>query len=213
MNTDNFRLVLANIVLAYDNLGQARISRDNLLDLLPDVEPQFLDLGQFIVAKYPTISAEIIVLIEANRIEAKVNFPDHDKLVQIPRLVWSAMRAVSRAQLVAYGFNFHSRITIPGDESASRFLLRQFEPTLRNIGVQVGGNLESMSVQLGYRRDAVKHQLNLTPQPEDDSGMIVNMNIHYDTDVLPAEAELTTSYLAGRDRFIQTIQSLFEEAH
>lgn len=213
MDTTNLRLNLANIVLLYDHLEHARISRDRLLDSIPDVEPQFLDLGQIIVTKYPAIDAEIIVIVEANRIEAKVDSPNEDGLVQVPKLALSAKAAVSRAELIAYGYNFHSSLTIPDGDSASGFLLRQFEPTVRKIGTQVGGDLASMSVQLGYVRDDVKYQLNLIPRPEDDSGMTVNMNVHIDARDLPTEAELTSSYLAGRDGFIQTIQSLFEEVH
>ena len=105
MNIENVSIKLANIVLVFDDLINARISRDSLLDLIPDEENiNHIDVGPLFVVKYPESKAEVIILNQERRAEIKIFQPEDDLWTLLPNLCSKVMNAIQESNLTAYGY-------------------------------------------------------------------------------------------------------------
>jgi hypothetical protein len=209
LDTRNLRTSLANIVLVYDGLDQAQISRDTLNRALPGQTPIYTEVPGFIITGFQNVRALVILTIEARRVEIKIDEPTDDSWNTLTHLASIAVTAISNATLVAYGFNIFASLNIIENLDARSFLLEQFGEPVDLISKQLGSPLVSMSAEFIFDRNGARYKLNLIPDEQGGSAMVIRQNVHYDGREFPPEDNLKALYLDNVKSYYETIQHLF----
>jgi hypothetical protein len=208
LDTNNLNIKAANLVMVFDNLNQARISRDTLLRLFPKSAQGHVDIGSFFAVRYPEHSFEVLIFSDERRVELKVAKPIEESWNLIPRIASQVRNAIKNANLKAYGFNLFMDLKL--DESSSKFILHQFNSSLVPIEKSIGEEISSISITMNYTKGDVKFQWVISPKANDDKVISISSNVHFDANKLPLKDDLIATYDSKKKYIIETIGQLFE---
>jgi len=208
MNTEHMSFSLANIVMLYEDLSVAKVSRDKILDIFEGLQPQHLDVNPVFFVRYPTKRIEIYIFINDNRVETKIANPYDDSWNDLIDAGSAVYNAIQGSSLKAFGFNLFTEIS-GIEESATKFLVRQFEKSLSSVEAQIGGKVESLATTLKYIKNKENHQLDILPSVREGSTLDVRLNVQYDKPKLLNRDDLLKNYLDFKEDTIATMGKLF----
>jgi hypothetical protein len=210
VDTTGLSFELANIVVLYRGLRNAKVFRDVLLNLYPDENPTHIDVGPLLAVRYLAHRVEIYVFSDENRVETKILTPAEADWLELPKRASQVYEAIQGAELAVFGFNYFAAIPAPGNEDVNEFLVRTFQSSLDPLAAQLDGDIISFASTIKYTKNQKRHQLQIEAKPE--NLLSLRLNVEYPGGEFPSEEALTQLYLAHRDDFISTIGRLFTNA-
>ncbi len=209
MDIKNLSFELSNIVLLFDNLHNAKISRDQLFSVIENSAVQPIEIGPLIIVRYPEQKTEITVIRDDRRVEIKKIHPSETDWALIPEISTKVYAAFSECNLTSYGFNYFAHIPLESSTNSDAFLVNQFKPSLGEIEKQTGSNITSISTVFKYEGKNGINQISLE-SIEPNNSLRVTLNIHFKSSSLKELANLQECYAEEKENFIKLLTNLFE---
>ncbi len=210
MDISGLSFELANFVMRFNNLNNAKISRDSLLNLYPDLQPEHLEIGPLLAVRYPAHKIEIYLFLAENRVEVKTPEPRDEDWAELPKMAYKVFHAITGVSLTAFGFNYFSNVPAPNDKDGDQFLIGKFDTSLKPLAEQVQGKIFSFASNIRYSKNEEKYELNIGTRPDNAKLLSLRLNVHYNTTTLPVEEKLIGEYSKQKDNFVNTLKRLFE---
>lgn len=209
MDIKTLSFELSNIVLLFDDLHNAKISRDQLFSVFSDSSAQPIDIGPLILIRYPEQNIEITVIKDDGRAEIKKMHPSETDWALLPEISSKVYAAFSGCNLISYGFNYFAHISFEDTLDADTFLVNQFKPSLENIEKQTGSNITNISTTLKYEgKNGINQIAFLAIKP--NNSLRITLNIHFDSSELKDLASLQECYIEEKESFVKLLANLFE---
>lgn len=205
MNINDLSFDLGNIVLLFENMKDAKVSRDTILGLFSS-SSQHVDIGPVFMVRYPDEKVEVYVFFDENRVETKMVNPGTDDWKKICKAASQVYKAISGVSLKAFGFNYFAEV--PTNEESDEFLIKNFKSSLEPLESQINGKIFSVATTIKYLKNETTHQLNIGKSVKQNS-LSLRLNVHYDKSELFEENALTKNYIGLKDEFVNTISKLF----
>jgi len=209
MDISGLSFELANIVMLFQNLKSAKVSRDSILGLYEDSRPEHFDIGPLFVVRYPEQRIEIYVFIEENRVETKILNPSNTDWIELPKVASKVFRAIEGAPLTVFGFNYFAEVPLPQNINGEQFLIDKFDASLKPLAQQVEGKISSIASTVKYSKNEENYELKIGTKAGSVEILSLHLNVHYNKTQLFAERDLIESYSNHKDDFIETIKRLF----
>lgn len=209
MDTTGLSFELANIVMLFKDLNTAKISRDTIFGLYPDLRPDHLDIGPLLVVRYPKLKLEIYLFLDENRVEVKLLAPSGHDWAELPKAASKVFGAIEGVPLTAFGFNYFAEVPVSKNQDGDQFLIDKFRTSLEPLAKQVEGEILSVSSVIRYSKNEEIHQLSLGAKSGNNSLLILRLNVEYNKTELFSEEDLKIKYSSRKDDFIKTIGRLF----
>jgi hypothetical protein len=198
-----------SITLVYDtlDLGPNHIDR-NKIRILPDATPVVMDTPDMLVVIYPT--KNVFLQLGERRIRVIVQRAEQ-KIGTAPVWQWAGRLhgLVTRSNLVAYGFNYDVRLTLPKD--ASTLLVERFAPEAHKWVAPLGAEFRSFIPRIKYARGETLYDLILDPLDTSNvNDLKAHLNVHFASGEFPAEQTLEASYRKEYALFEEGLQKLLK---
>jgi len=209
MDISGLSFELANIVMLFQNLKSAKVSRDSILGLYENSRPEHFDVGPLFVVRHPGQKIEIYVFIDENRVETKILNPSNTDWTELPKVAFKVFHAIDGAPLAAFGFNYFAEVPLPQSQDGDQFLIDKFDASLKPLAQQVGGKIFSIASTVKYSKNEETHELRIGTKAGNAKILSLRLNVHYNKAQLFAERDLIEKYSVHKDNFIETIKRLF----
>lgn len=179
------RYLGSNITTVYEHLDLTQVSRDTIKRSIP--QSNLVDTEDLLIVISPS---GILAQVAEERVVVS------DQTSSIPGRIplWSITpvvhRAMSNPHLTAYGFNYDVGVRLEEDPDALAHLTRLFVPGANGIEEKLNVRSLMFVPRLLYLKDEVRYDLRFDAARSKEDRMIVHLNAHHGTDVLPQEDDL-----------------------
>ena len=212
-------LTVTNIVIVYEALDVAALSRDAARRLIGGNSARLVDGGDVLIVDYPTEAIQFV--FAHRRMQINDNKPVSLSESRLPKLIKEAQKLTKGIRIVAYGFNFDAFITLPDQKKPKEFLKARFLANRKELTQQLSANIEEIALQFKLTEKDLEYNLDLkadklplgkgVAEPHVISGIHVHFNAHYPKREVPSSTELKKQ-LEGQFKYLlQLLGKLFKD--
>jgi hypothetical protein len=199
---------LGNVVLLYNDLPNARVSRDKLFSLFEGKDTEHFEVGPLLLVRFKAQKIDVSLLLPENRVEVKIENPGDNEWKSLAETAVQVYSTIQGSSLKAFGYNYFADIVLTGAKSAEAFLVDKFGSSLEGVEQQIGSKIDTLAMTLTYKKDGGQRQLTLGPKPG-ERVLAVHLNVHYESDHLE-QGVFVEDYVTQRSAFASLLPKLLD---